>query len=120
MNMQLTQEQSDMVELLDDLDMTMEATEFIEECLLYSSESVKNTVNKVGRKLKNAYYDYYADPLNDTLDKIPGRKELVMHKNNPFREYNKEYYEDKKKRDIRRKKEQAKESFDDFDLDLDF
>ena len=109
-NMELTQEQSDMVELLGDLGMTMEAIEFEEESLKSSAKRLKN-------KASNAYWDRI-DPMNDTLDRIPGRKAMLHSKYNPFHEYNDQYYKDKAKRDAKRKKKQAKESFDDLDIDM--
>ena len=83
---ELTQEQSDMVELLDDLGMTMEATEFIEECNGNCSGGKKSVVKekdtkedeeveesgitKARNKVLSTGYDI-ADGIDDVIDKSP-------------------------------------------------
>ena len=105
--------------LLDDIGMTFESLDD------YADESVKSTIKKIGNKAKNAYYDYYADPLINALDKHVYKgnyRKIALHENNPFRNMNKQYLKDLDKRAEQRKKEKEakKEAFDDFDNDLEF
>lgn len=102
--------------LLDDMGLVFES---LDE---YIDEDLKKTASKIGTKVKNAYYDYYADPYIKFWDKHTGAKKIHLHKSNPFYYQNKEYYRDMAERDKRRKreKEAKKESVDDLDIDLEF